>query len=230
MAITEHTRRRLFAASGGYCANPECPSPELFRDVDEEHVPHVANVAHVIAESKAGPRGEEPLDEHERAAFENLVLLCANCHKIVDDMKLLGRYSIRELLRWKHEHQARVAAQFQALELSDRDALVHEVARLLRQNHAIWHEYGPDSEGAMANPGADVAGTWRREAREHILPNNREILALVDRNARFLEVDELNVVEHFRVHARAFARTQLGDPEAGAPRFPAEMREIFASR
>jgi hypothetical protein len=226
MAISITTQRRLFADSGGFCANPICPSPYLFRELDLAEPPTIAEMAHVIAQSRAGPRGEEPLRDEERDLFENLVLLCANCHKVVDDMKALGRYSVELMRRWKAEHGRRVRESFEAPEVGDRDELVRQVARLLRENGAVWEQYGPESDAADRLT-SDVAEVWRREARDQILPNNRKILALIDRNERLLQSDELDVVERFRVHARAFARTQLGDPQVGAPRFPAEMREIF---
>lgn len=229
VAISTTTQRRLFAASGGFCANPLCPSPYLFRDLEQEHVPTVAEMAHVIARSREGPRGEERLPEDERDSYDNLVLLCANCHTVVDDMRALGRYSVGLLSRWKRNHERRVSQVFEAPELQSREELVRRVSALLRQNYAIWSEYGPESEEARRHPGSDAATTWHREAKENILPNNRQILALVDRNARLLSDEELEVVERFRVHARAFARTQLGDPDSAAPRFPPEMREAFST-
>lgn len=232
MTISRATERRLFAASGGYCANPLCPSPDLFRDIQDREVqdrdaPTVGEMAHIIARSKRGPRGEEELAGDERDSFDNLVLLCANCHKVVDDMKHLGTYSVESIRRWKDEQMHSIRANFEAPEFANRDRLNQEVSRLLRENYEIWREYGPES-AAAAKPISDVAAVWRREARVRILPNNRRILALADRNQRLLTGDELRFVERFRIHARAFARTQTGDPQAGAPRFPREMTEVFS--
>jgi hypothetical protein len=225
--------RLLFTESGGYCANPECPSPYLFRDhsgheLDEDHIPTVANIAHVIADSPAGPRGNT--DGGQRDRFENLVLLCANCHNIVDDMRLSGVYSVEKLLGWKRSHRERVASQFTAREFADRTDLNNEIAARLRENNAIWQQWGPDGVALSQDPAAtDVADEWRRRARETILPNNRLILAVADRNAHLLSGDELAVVEQFRVHAEAFARGQLGNPVPDTPRFPQRMNEFFPS-
>ena len=231
--IAPGVERLLLADSGGYCANPLCPSPYLFRldeqhRVDEDHVPSVAQMAHLIAVSPAGPRGLPPLAPGETDRYENLVLLCANCHTLVDDMRAIGKYSVEWLRQWKSEHRRRVRDEFEAPPVADRAELNAEIGKLLRRNYAIWATYGPNSAIAREDPASDVAEVWRREAREEILPNNRRVLALLDRNASLLSGDELAVVEEFRVHARAFARTQLGRPVPGAPEFPQAMAELFA--
>lgn len=229
---TAAVARLLLAESGGFCANPECPSPYLFRrhgaGTDEEHVPTVAQMAHVIADSPAGPRGRE--GGGRRGCYENLLLLCANCHTIVDDMRLQSIYSVAKLLEWKRKHRERVASQFVARECRDRTELDAAVTALLRENHGVWKQWGPDSEVLTRDPAAtDVVDEWHRRARETILPNNRRILALADRNASLLTADELAIIEEFRVHAEAFARGQLGKPVPRAPRFPERMAQIFGA-
>ena len=77
-----HTQRRLFAASAGYCQNPGC-SNELFINASGKSI-HVAEMAHVFAATDGGPRTNRALSEEERGSFENLVMLCANCHTMVD--------------------------------------------------------------------------------------------------------------------------------------------------
>jgi hypothetical protein len=77
-----HTQRRLFAASAGYCQNPTCANA-LFVDVANKSI-HIAEMAHVFAANNGGPRANPQLSEAERGAFENLVVLCSNCHTMVD--------------------------------------------------------------------------------------------------------------------------------------------------
>lgn len=76
------TQRRLFAASAGYCQNPGC-SNELFVGAAGKSI-HIAEMAHVFAANDSGPRAKPDLSKEERGAFENLVMLCANCHTRVD--------------------------------------------------------------------------------------------------------------------------------------------------
>jgi hypothetical protein len=228
--VSAGVARLLLADSGGYCANPDCPSPFLFRlddahRVDEDHVPTVRQMAHIIPHAADGPRGDGRKAGNE--SYENLVLLCANCHSLVDEMVAVSKFSIETLRDWKRNHRSRVREQFEAPELETRDELNDQVGALLLENRTIWQTYGPQSDHARRNPTSDVAAVWRREAREIVLPNNRRVLALIDRNHRLLTGDELRLVERFRVHARAFARTQLGNPVPNAPTFPDGFAELF---
>ncbi len=95
-----HTQRRLFAASAGYCQNPGC-SNELFIDASGKSI-HIAEMAHVFAANDGGPRVKPSLDKDERGAFENLVVLCANCHTMVD--KAPESFPDTMMMKWKREH------------------------------------------------------------------------------------------------------------------------------
>ena len=79
------TRLRLFADSAGRCQKPDCLLP-LFVDSPSATV-HFAEAAHIVAASDSGPRGDQAVTVEERAAFDNLILLCSNCHAIVDKVE-----------------------------------------------------------------------------------------------------------------------------------------------
>jgi len=63
-------------------------------------------MAHIVARSRGGPRGGDDLDPAERNKAENLVLLCCNCHKKVDDDKLT--FTAKVLRQMKSDHETRV--------------------------------------------------------------------------------------------------------------------------
>jgi hypothetical protein len=65
-----------------------------------------AQKAHIVAFSFDGPRGDELVPDEEINAFENLMLLCYDCHKLVDDNP--EDYSAAELRAQKNEHQERI--------------------------------------------------------------------------------------------------------------------------
>ena len=65
--IEESVRRRLYAESMGRCMNPSCQQ-ELFR-----HNGDIVEKAHI-----------DPYCETADNSFENLVLLCPNCHTDFD--------------------------------------------------------------------------------------------------------------------------------------------------
>src|SRR5688500_6402408 len=76
------TERRLFASSGGFCQNPNCFSP-LFLEAGARRV-DVAEMAHILAASTAGPRANSALTAAQCRAYENLILLCPTCHTFID--------------------------------------------------------------------------------------------------------------------------------------------------
>ena len=77
-----NTTLRLFADSGGYCQRPECAS-RLFVDTGTKNV-HIAEMAHIIAASDDGPRADAKASAAEKGSYDNLILLCANCHTSID--------------------------------------------------------------------------------------------------------------------------------------------------
>lgn len=102
-APSTETLRRLFALSGNQCARPSCPTVLLTADGTL-----VAEVAHIAAESPGGPRFDPKLSEADRRAFENLLLLCATCHTLVD--KDPATYTQAKLRKWKRDRESRFEA------------------------------------------------------------------------------------------------------------------------
>ncbi|GAA2230765.1 SAVED domain-containing protein [Herbiconiux moechotypicola] len=73
------------------------------------HIPH-GQVAHNVGATtgKKSPRGKSSLTLDERALPENLLLLCHQCHRMVDDIGAEKIYNEEYLARHKREHEDRV--------------------------------------------------------------------------------------------------------------------------
>ena len=125
-APDQHTKLRLFAASGGYCQNPGFER-QLFLDTGTKRT-HSAEMAHVFAANNKGPRANTKLSEAERGAFENLILLCSTCHTMMD--KAEEDFPDQLLEAWKRDHEARLARIFGAVHAASRP----EVLELFRQH------------------------------------------------------------------------------------------------
>jgi len=102
--VKPFNRLLLAVRAGGICEFDSC------RDYLFEH--HVtldtksfAEVAHIVAFSQAGPRGEapRPVDIND---VDNLMLLCPKCHKLVDDKP--ERFTVETLKGYKEVHEARI--------------------------------------------------------------------------------------------------------------------------
>lgn len=99
--MTEPTKqdvKKLFALSGNLCAFPGCSLPM----VDKSGVV-TGEICHISAKSKSGPRYNSLLTLKERDAFQNLILLCAYHHKIIDSKPEI--YAIETLIELKKNHE-----------------------------------------------------------------------------------------------------------------------------
>lgn len=217
-----HTQRRLFAASAGYCQNPGCER-ELFVDAEGKSI-HVAEMAHVFAASENGPRGIGELTKAARGAFENLVLLCANCHTIVD--KAPAAYPDVMILGWKRDHAERLRALFGVVVFQSRQVAREAVEPILAQNRAIYERYGPHIEAAD-NPESGAAEQWKRKMLTHILPNNKKLLALLDANRALLQIDERHTLELFRQHIDDLEGFHIENLNNDASQFPSAIAAVL---
>lgn len=217
-----HTQRRLFAASAGYCQNPSCAN-ELFVDAAGESF-HIAEMAHVFAANDGGPRAKPDLSVAERGAFENLVVLCANCHTMVD--KAPDAFPDKMMLGWKREHATKLQGLFGAVQFGDRVAARQVVEPLLAQNLVIFQQYGPHIEAAR-NPESGAAEQWKRKMLTRILPNNRRVLAFLDANRHLLKDDEKLTVEQFRQHIDDLEAVHIEGNRHNASRFPGDLSKIL---
>ena len=106
MSISDKDKRLLFQLSANRCAYPGCGRELTFADNGNGAQSAVSEIAHIVAESDQGPRGGYPLPKVERDTYSNLILLCTEHHKIVDDHP--DTYPVEMLRRWKIEHEQRM--------------------------------------------------------------------------------------------------------------------------
>jgi hypothetical protein len=218
-------QRRLFAASGGYCQNPACNQP-LFVTTKTSHT-SIAEMAHIFAAEDDGPRANLALSPKERGSFENLILLCANCHTIVD--KAPTDFPDEEIRQWKNVHEQRIGALFGAVSYPNREAAFAALRPLLNRTHAIFKRIGPNND-YKTNPESDEAAEWQYHMRESIIPTNRSVLTLLDHNYVLLNEQEVATVELFRQHVEGLEQRHIHHtPLPSAPQFPDGMNKLFSN-
>ena len=136
--IKERVKRLLWSRSGGYCQRPAC-NRDVFHFFEDGSVTSLEELAHVIAEKKDGPRGESPLTLDERNAFENLLVLCPYCHKLVDKNQV--QFPETMLYEWKRNHERRILGLFRVPQVSTRAELRTLITPRLRRNLSVFSEY-----------------------------------------------------------------------------------------
>jgi hypothetical protein len=105
---SDRTLKLLWGRAAGRCAMPEC-RVELFAEAtDYDPIVVIGEIAHVAAVADGGPRAAAALSPHQRNDYENLILLCQNCHARVDGQE--GFYSVERLRGIKESHEAWVRA------------------------------------------------------------------------------------------------------------------------
>jgi len=103
--------KRLLLESGGICAFSHCNRPLISPDSPFEDGALIAELAHIVADSRDGPRGKTPLSDEERNQHDNLIVLCPNHHTIVDSQP--NTFSIEVLRQMKRDHLATIRSKLQ---------------------------------------------------------------------------------------------------------------------
>ncbi len=218
------TRIRLFADSAGYCQNPAC-TRQLFVETPSGEAIHFAEIAHIFAASNDGPRSNAGLEEAERGAYENLILLCANCHTMID--KAPDDYPDTLISQWKRDRADHLAALFGAAHLSSRDEVQAAIEPLMTANKVTLEDYGPSS-GAQFDPESNAPDAWRRKVLNTIIPNNKRIIGILDKNRDHMVGRELQTLEEFRQHVDDLIARHL-EGITGGRLFPPAMNSMMSA-
>ena len=88
-AIPDQVKLKLWIASGGRCQYPGC-NVTLYRDDVTLAKMNRSYVAHIVADSPGGPRGDEILSPKLAKEFSNLMLLCDTHHRLIDREDVAG--------------------------------------------------------------------------------------------------------------------------------------------
>lgn len=215
------TKLKLFTDSAGYCQNPSCNLaifPEGF-----ENYPHIVEMAHIFAASDGGARAKTELTKEERGNYDNIILLCANCHTLVD--KTPDKHTAQIMKTWKLNHASKIQKAFGAVKPESRDELRRVISPLLNENKTIHSQVGPDNEYRF-NPEAPEAQAWKERVRRTIIPNSLKVLSACDANAYLLNRSELATLEDFRYHVQGLIMKHLEARNLPNSRFPTGMQNI----
>jgi hypothetical protein len=143
-SIGSKVERELWARAAGRCQFDGCNRILYKSPVTQESV-NISEKAHVYSFSENGPRGWRPFTWNREALNDvgNLMLVCHDCHKKIDQVKDGGRYQAELLLQWKLEHEKRIAI-VTGVDPSKKSyvvlygANIGEEKSLLQPEHAKW--------------------------------------------------------------------------------------------
>jgi len=101
MGIELKTHKLLWGKSGNRCAI--CRIPLCESEIEIDNPSTIGNECHIVSRRIEGPRGHSTLTEEERDKENNLILLCCNDHKIIDDK--VNEYTVEKLHEIKANHE-----------------------------------------------------------------------------------------------------------------------------
>jgi hypothetical protein len=101
MSIGLKDHKLLWARGGNRCAI--CRTPLVIDENELDAASLIGVEAHIVAEKPDGPRGDSPMSPQERNKYSNLVLLCGNHHKEIDDQT--ATYPVQRLHEVKIAHE-----------------------------------------------------------------------------------------------------------------------------
>ena len=97
--VNAATIRKLFSLTCNKCALPTCNNTLIYEEFDDVR----AEICHIQAATPGGPRFTKSKSDKELASFNNLIVLCKNCHDEID--KNPKKYDTEILFRIKNQHE-----------------------------------------------------------------------------------------------------------------------------
>ena len=93
----------LYSGAAGRCCFPGCRLNLVIESKKEGKKKQIGKIAHIVAHSKKGPRGDSSYPLEKRGTYENWILLCGTHHDIVDAFD--SEYTVAELRKMKRNHE-----------------------------------------------------------------------------------------------------------------------------
>jgi hypothetical protein len=126
--------KMLYGRAAGRCAFPGCRKEVVLDPTPADGQKQIGKIAHIVAHSDSGPRGDPTYPRHKLDTYENWVLLCPTCHDTVD--ALSSTYSVSSLRDLKACHEEWVSQQLNTQIPNVGFAELELVAKAIAQNGA----------------------------------------------------------------------------------------------
>lgn len=200
-AIAENVKRRLWAESMGRCMNPDCRAELFIKNSD------IMEKAHIGA-----------YYETEDNSYENLIVLCPNCHKKFDKTGFIDENIVKQ---WK-EIRRNELEKFFSVELSSFNQLKEKVVPFLSENYSIYKSYYLSGNKSL----------WDK-FEPQILSNNEKLKLLFENNRTlfqqhsYKEYSNLELIQKFITHVDEFKITRDDGEKLREVLFPQEINSIF---
>lgn len=99
----------LCTRSGNRCALQNCRKILVVNATENDRESFAAELAHIKGEKPESPRYDSAMTDVQRNSYDNRILVCNTCHKIIDDQ--LNTYTVEKLHQIKKEHEEFIIKQ-----------------------------------------------------------------------------------------------------------------------
>ena len=106
--IPQNVRAAIWAKAGGRCEFRACNEDLVGDLIAGKEDGLYGFIAHIVADSPGGPRGDPVRSSLLGKALSNLMLMCAKHHKLIDDQGTQDDYPEDVLHEMKDRHETRV--------------------------------------------------------------------------------------------------------------------------
>lgn len=108
--ISIRAQKTLWGRAAGRCSFPDC-RVEVFFEEEASNPTLIGENCHIVAEND-GPRSDPALPVSQRNSYSNLILLCRNHHRVIDDPENGAKnFPVEKLRDMKLVHEAWVREQ-----------------------------------------------------------------------------------------------------------------------
>lgn len=99
----------LWGRAANRCSLPNCRMPLMIDEGSDADETNFGEECHIIGKSKDGPRGDHVLSDASLDSYQNLILLCRNHHKLVDDNPDYYTVDMLKAMKANHEEWVRTS-------------------------------------------------------------------------------------------------------------------------
>ena len=203
-SVPRNVERLLWVESCGHCMNPECAEILI---PDSKKKP-IGEMAHIVPDSEDGD-----------VSFDNLILLCRNCHIRYEPLKNPD-INVKETLRnWKRDaigqNERRFSIQFASFYL-----LRDTVKPLIEENYHIFKSYGPHT-------GTPEGYKLWQQFEQTLITNNAKLKLVFQKNIELLHKENRKIITDFIAHANEFEVTRDGYNGVRHLLFPRGLLSLF---
>ena len=125
--IPAAVRYELWARAAGRCEFRGC-NKLLYKDSLTQKQSNLATIAHIVAWTPSGPRGDEQRSAKLATDIGNLMLCCKKHGDMIDKKSLVDEYPEELLIEFKKEHEKRVRMLTEAAEDAQTHVLLIQAA------------------------------------------------------------------------------------------------------